>query len=757
MSVQQRTGTAARILMRVLAISAIGGGLLGAGSSLPGCVPGPEKRSTSGPQLSIEDFATVEAYCDGAPVYAFGYTYIHGVSPDFLPNLVWQQGTNNGVKIVPKKSWEIKSNLLGSTPAREPRSLRIDDQPLLCVHLLDGDPQTCWCSRGQIAADVEPVWIRIDLPVEAEISAVRIVPSKKGMRGFAPIPSEPTDTFPVGQGLPRKLRVKLSRDAHHWETIYQNEEFAADPAMDQIELRFEARRAKQVWIIGEEFPDVLGLGHCFSIAGVQVLSTDGTNLALHSRGAGVTVSSTHLGYGMDRFTQDMLWPIQYDVGFKWMRVGYDMSALQWAYVERERGVLAVDPRTDAAITEAVQHGIEVVLVLDKGNWLHAPEPRIPQRNRELMETYYNRAPWPDPATQPEYFEAWLDYVRFMVRHFKDRARYFEIWNEWDYTPERVDEYCRLAEPTARVIREEYPEARIGLVSTSGIDVDFIEGAIERLGNLIDVVGIHPYYNADPQEIRRYPEEIAALRKQLARHGFEGELMANEWSWFAPYPPADRDERHFSEMQKAKIAARFATRSVGLGIPSFWNETFQTHMTSRDVSLLRNTFSADPISPTQPQPVYYVLRTLCTALEDAAPTQVEVRFTPEHADLEWCAFRRSNGDLLVAVWLAGEAVDDASREHVVDLRVPGFRCTAAQAIDTLNGTLHELRLAADAETPETSGATPLPLGEGAGAGSAAQAQNPRPTLPLGGGGVTLPTLRGICVRDWPLIVTLRGER
>jgi hypothetical protein len=51
-----------------------------------------------------------------------------------------------------------------------------------------------------------------------------------------------------------------------------------------------------------------------------------------------------------------------------------MSALQWAYVERERGVFAVDPRTDAAISEAVQHGIEVVLVLDKGNWLHAPQP-----------------------------------------------------------------------------------------------------------------------------------------------------------------------------------------------------------------------------------------------------------------------------------------------------------------------------------------------------------------------------------------------
>ncbi|HAK97407.1 MAG TPA: hypothetical protein DCM87_21075 [Planctomycetes bacterium] len=699
MDSSRRSASLAALGRRAIRFAIIVGALLGLCGAPAGCAHGPAERAKSA-RPCIEDFATVEAHCAGVPVYAFGYTYVHGVSPDFIPDLVWQRGAEGGEKIVPKKSWEIKNNLLGSTPAREPRSLRIDDQPVLCVHLIDGDPETCWCSRAQIEPDVEPVWIRIDLPVEAEVCAVRLIPSRKGMRGFAPIPSEPTDTAGIGQGLPRTLAVKLSRDGRRWETVREIDDLAAGPAMDPIELRFEARRAKQVWIIGEEVPDVLGLGHCFSIAEVEVLSSSGANLALHSRGAGVTVSSTHLGYGMDRFTQDMLWPVQYDLGFKWARVGYDMSALQWAYVEREKGVLAVDPRTDAAITEAVRHGIEVVLVLDKGNWLHAPEPRVPQRNRELMETYYNRAPWPDPAASPAYFAAWLGYVRYMVRHFKDRVRYFEIWNEWDEAGDRVDNYCRLAEPTARAIREEHPQARVVLCSSSGLDMGFCEGAVERLGNLIDVVGFHPYYNTDPQDIRRYPGDIAELKARLATHGFRGELMATEWSWFAPYPPADRDERRFTEMQKAKIAARFMVTNVGLGIPSFWNETFQTHMTSRDVSLLRNTFSADPISPTQPQPIYYVLRTLSTALEDVRPSAAEVHVSPPHDDLESCALERGDGALLVVLWLAGEAVDGSSREHVVDLRVPAARHGAAHAIDTLNGTRHEL--AADPGTGLVAG-------------------------------------------------------
>ncbi|MBN1852574.1 MAG: hypothetical protein JW829_07610 [Pirellulales bacterium] len=508
--------------------------------------------------------------------------------------------------------------------------------------------------------------------------------------------------MPVGHALPRKLRVQVSCDAHRWETVYQNEDIAPDPAMSPLDLRFEPRRAKQIWIVGEMFPEVLSFGHCFSIAGVEVLSSAGVNLALHSRGAGVTVSSTHLGYGMDRFTQDMLWPIQYDLGFQWTRVGYDMSALQWAYVEREKGVLAVDPRTDAAITEAVEHGIEVVLVLDKGNWLHAPVPRRIERNRDLVETYFNSPPWPDPDAHPAYFDAWLNYVRYMVRHFKDRVRYFEIWNEWNVpvAPENEEDhrkhYTRLATPTARVIREEYPDARVVMGSTSGLDIDLIEEWARDLKGLVDVIGFHPYYHVDPDTIREYPQRITSLKERLAELGFQGELMATEWSWFAPYPAAARDPHRFTELQKAKIAARFAAVNVALGIPCFWNETFQTQMTSRDVSLLRNTFSADPISPTQPQPIYYVLRTLSTALEDVRPANVDVRITPSHPDLEWYAFECGSGDLLVALWLAGEAVDDASREQVIDLCVPAARYAAVDAIDTLNGTRHKLRADPDSK-------------------------------------------------------------
>ena len=93
----------------------------------------------------IEDYATIEAYVgkDEIPVYAFGYTYVYGVGPDLLPGVTMQENNNKPVvKFKPKKSWEIESNLCGSTPAREPKTMWNDDQPLLPIHLIDGDPET---------------------------------------------------------------------------------------------------------------------------------------------------------------------------------------------------------------------------------------------------------------------------------------------------------------------------------------------------------------------------------------------------------------------------------------------------------------------------------------------------------------------------------------------------------------------------------------------------------------------------------------
>ena len=271
-----------------------------------------------------------------------------------------------------------------------------------------------------------------------------------------------------------------------------------------------------------------------------------------------------------------------------------------------------------------------------------------------------------------------------------------------------------------MIRQEYPGAKI-IPASPRFSPQFFKGYLEEgLGPTINAIAWHPWYQADPEDrgFRDYAGNVRALKQMAESYGFRGEYMATEWSWFAPYPPSSTDSLRVSEMQKAKYAARLTVTHVGLDVTSFWNETFQTHLADRDVSLLRNTFSADPISPAQPQPVYYVLRTLSTVLEDVAPASLDVVFSRDAADIECFTFKRGTGEILLALWIGGRAGDDAAQHVVTDVSVNDMVFKRAAGFDVLNGTRQELQVTQE-------------------------------------GAHT--TLRGLVIRDWPLVLALSAEK
>ena len=672
-------------------------------------------QSTGASGRDLSKWATVEGHDNGVPVYAFGYTYVYGVSPDFRPGVVLQKGNDAPAKkIQPKKSWEIKNNLFGSTPAREPRTASYDDQPLLGVHLIDGDVRSCWASRGQNQPDYEPAWIRIDFPSEVFVDRVVLVGHPEGLGDGGSGYTLKEGKNKVGQAFPRQLAIRLSRDAWHWDTVYKTETYTPQDMKGRNEISFNRRLAKQIWIIGSDLPLTHYFGHSFSITGVEVLDTRGSNVALISRGAGVQVSSTHTGFGMDRFTQDMLWPVQYDLGFKWSRVGYDMSLFQWAYVEREKGKFHVDERADAAITEAVENGIEVIMAVDKGNWLYAPAPKMPDRTRDLMETYSNNPgtvkDWQTMLMEhPAQFEGYLGYIRYMVRHFKDRVRIFEVWNEWNpYTYQEAKNYARLLKAAVKVIREEYPQAKIMPASPGwlvGDDFGWFKAlAEEGLLSQVDVIGFHPFYDPSPidPDLMSFPKIFPRYKKMLEGFGFKGTYIASEWDFFAAYPPSDIDgyvEREVhGEIQKAIYAARLGVMFAHLGLVNLWNETFQTMQTMRGLSLFRNQFSNEVICPTQPEAVYYVLRTLSTVLEGVKGTDLPVTFGDKRREVEHYGFVRSNGEKLLALWLPGVAEERGrgSATLPTDVVIKGAKGQGATIIDVLNGTEKPLQVESSAD-------------------------------------------------------------
>ena len=174
-------------------------------------------------------------------------------------------------KIKPKKSWEIGDNLCGSAWPREPKTMWNDDQPLLPIHLIDGDPETAWSSRSNGQPDRNPEWIRVDLPMESTVASVTLVCSKVGpcVNGC----------IKVGKALPGEIAIKVSRDAKQWETVYENRSFSG-PNVGPTVIELKPRPAKQIWITANKLQNVGFWGHAFSIGEIEIEDPTGSNLAV---------------------------------------------------------------------------------------------------------------------------------------------------------------------------------------------------------------------------------------------------------------------------------------------------------------------------------------------------------------------------------------------------------------------------------------------------------------------------------------------
>jgi hypothetical protein len=664
-------------------------------------------------QVKLRRLQPVRSVVDGVPVYSFGDTFVYGVSPDLLKGSKLQEGNDSPAhKILPKKSWEISSNKMGATTPEVPRTEWNDRQPFLGIHLLDGDPETSWMSRSQGQPDVEPVWIRIDLAKESRVKSVVLIPRADN------------------QGMPEDFMIQVSRDAWHWETVHENRNYAVPHDTRPREFPFEPRLVKQVWITARRCPPVvvapMDYGYCFSLTGVEVMDENGENVALASRGAGVTVSSTKRC--ATKLLNDQLWPLHYDLGLKWIRVAYWDSVLNWHYVEQEKGKLTIDPLADQMVTEGARNGVEVVLCLAYGNWLYTPQGSR-KRAKQIFEVPNEMAP---PPITPEMLAGYKNFVRFMVRHFRDRIRYFEIWNEpcndysWNNKP-APKEYAQLVKEVAPIIRQEAPQAKIVMpdvgIRPSGDGNDrYLRACLEEgIGPLFDVMTTHPFYGNSQasQSYLNYPSDVKHWKQLTQSHGFRGEYMMTESGFYAPYPKKTHpwfapNEVDVSEIVKAKCLAKFMLTNAALNLTAFWNQSWDDQYPFWDGTLLRNTFSADPLPPQQPQPAYYVLRTLSTALEGATPAELPVEFGNTEKKFDSYAFHLPDKRWLAAFWLPGEGVDDFP-DIKSDVIIPQLKCQEAVGIDVLNGTEQELRISSE-------------------------------------GGKTI--ISGVLIKDYPIIVRLR---
>jgi hypothetical protein len=659
----------------------------------------------------------------GDLIRSYGEMFVLDKSPDFYPEHILQVGNPKPKKkIQPLKSWEFGSNYFGATPPRVPRTMHTDKQFQLPVNIIDGNPKTWWVSRGQGAPSVEPEWIRIDLAQDQMISEIVLHPLVEGLSERGVIDLAPTEEgrkgFRYQNPWPQKFTVKVSRDAWHWDTVYENNNQSAPGLGNPVRIAFPQRPVKQIWIIGER----LGLfvdgpfrgfwGHCWAVSGIDA-NGHGGNWARVSRGAVVTTSSTNYGYQGRRQELNDWWSLHYDMGLKWLRMSFWTAVLNWHYVEQKKGVYQIDAAADASITEAVDYGVNVVLGLMYGNWLYTDTPRDNFEGRVEMIPF-------DPPPSPwkeEHIQGYLNYVRFMVRHFKGRVYAWELWNEpidnerygWCCGEKARRKYAEIVSRVIPIIREEDPGSKILASGQLGNMLSLIAPEID----IVDFVRWGGQLPLNSSAYRNQPQQFEEFREWIRGEGFKGDIFFSLENRYhaSPYPNPRTHLSRTSEIQQAKILTQTMTRHAALGIVSFWNETWNSALTTGDVGLFRHGFNSGPSHNMTIRPGYYAYRTICTVFADADPDpglEIElngkgfpektVTYPQPWLGLEGEAvremvdawgFRDKDGRRLVALWMKGDPMDNQINQGThVDVRV-GTPASRVVGYDTMNGVEQEL--------------------------------------------------------------------
>ena len=268
------------------------------------------------------------------------------------------------------------------------------------------------------------------------------------------------------------------------------------------------------------------------------------------------------------------------IGVKWSR-----EEFSWGYIQPEEGQWRWD-RYDRAVEVAQRHGISLFGLLDYcAPWASTAPDRSSPDAWKFM---------PDLG-------AWSEYVGGVVGRYRDRIRFWEIWNEpnisvfWGPKPEPV-EYARLLRASYRVIKEADPDAQVIGIDTAGSDLAFIESVFREGGYVcMDILSTHPYrYPRTPEE-SDFVGELRRTVELMERWGGKKPLWLTEIGW----PTHAGDQRSSTEQKQAAMIVRMYIQAIASDCVDkiFWydyrNDGTDERYNEHNFGIIRQDFSPKP--------------------------------------------------------------------------------------------------------------------------------------------------------------------
>ncbi|WP_217474543.1 hypothetical protein [Stutzerimonas stutzeri] len=256
----------------------------------------------------------------------------------------------------------------------------------------------------------------------------------------------------------------------------------------------------------------------------------------------------------------------------------------WAFVERKRDRLEVEPHWQAYLAGNEAQGIDNLFILGYGNSFHGAgeKPRS-----EPVRSAFNR------------------YVAFVAEQFRGRIKHYEVWNEWDAEnptdSQFTQDYARLIADAAGIIRQHDPNAKVlaGAVTTEGIESGFATRLIEAgVMQSIDGLSLHPYVHCrgrGKNTPEAWIEWLADVDLELSSAaGQPVPLYLTEMSWPAYQGSCGIDEH----LQAAYLVRSFFLARTLPNVRGYWwydwrNDGTNVREREHNFGLLRQDYALKP--------------------------------------------------------------------------------------------------------------------------------------------------------------------
>ena len=224
-------------------------------------------------------------------------------------------------------------------------------------------------------------------------------------------------------------------------------------------------------------------------------------------------------------------------------------------------------------------------------------------------------------------EDFCAYARATVAHFKDRVKYWEVYNEpnihfWTGPKEM---YPELVKAAYAAIKGEDPEATVIAISTSGVDDEFIQMCMDA-GMPFDALGVHPYRSSFDEG--PFLDDLSRASSLAGGRP----IWITEVGWNTSI--GEQDER-----SQALLLARCYLTSALSGVcrSIAWYDFHDDYLDPRygeaNFGVLRYAM--------QPKPAYRALATVCRAFGSATPRKRE--------DVDYSRLFALDTDNALALW------------------------------------------------------------------------------------------------------------